>query len=165
MPSFANYLEKLEAVHETRFFHNIATVAKVLGNKLHKSERSLLGNIGGHLEAVHPVICTNPVTSWKSVFVNTNFMKHIVSITKDKSNTILKHLFSLFMLNHDLQVWFKWEKMHLVMARWSGQELILLQNSVTIWDNRRHVLSTAQHFVRSCALRSSNLTSISSIPT
>ena len=30
-PSFAKYLETLEAVHEARFFHN---VAQALGNKL-----------------------------------------------------------------------------------------------------------------------------------
>ncbi|EKM51097.1 uncharacterized protein PHACADRAFT_103865 [Phanerochaete carnosa HHB-10118-sp] len=116
-PSFAKYLETLEAVHEARFFHK---VAKGLGNKLRSDiERGSPGNIGGHLEAVHPVIRTNPVTGWKSVFVNPNFTKRIVGVTKDESDTILKHLFNLIQLNHDLQVRFKWEK-----------------NSIAIWDNR-----------------------------
>ena len=52
-PSFARYLETLEAVHEARFFHQIA---KALGNKLRDGERGSPGNVGGHLEAVHPVI-------------------------------------------------------------------------------------------------------------
>ena len=53
---------------------------------------------------------TNPVTGWKSVFVNPNFTKRIVGVTKDESDTILKHLFNLIQLNHDLQVRFRWEK-------------------------------------------------------
>ncbi|KAI5119248.1 hypothetical protein M0805_008799 [Coniferiporia weirii] len=115
-PSFAKYLETLEAVHEGRFFN---AVASALGNKLRTGERGSPGNVGDHLEAVHPVIRTNPVTGWKSVFVNPNFTKRIVGVTRDESDTILKHLFSLVQLNHDLQVRFRWEK-----------------NSIAIWDNR-----------------------------
>ncbi|KAI0683840.1 alpha-ketoglutarate-dependent taurine dioxygenase [Cytidiella melzeri] len=115
-PSFAKYLETLEAVHEARFFNQIA---KSLGNKLRDGERGSPGNVGDHLEAVHPVIRTNPVTGWKSVFVNPNFTKRIVGVTKDESDTILKYLFNLIQLNHDLQVRFRWEK-----------------DSVAIWENR-----------------------------
>jgi len=115
-PSFAKYLETLEAVHEARFFQ---VIAKSLGNKLRDGIRGSPGNVGEHLEAIHPVIRTNPVTGWKSVFVNPNFTKRILGVTRDESDTILKYLFSLVQLNHDLQVRFKWEK-----------------NSVAIWDNR-----------------------------
>ncbi|KAI0084558.1 hypothetical protein BDY19DRAFT_898334 [Irpex rosettiformis] len=115
-PSFAKYLETLEAVHEARFFQHIA---KALGNKLREGPRGSPGNVGSHLEAVHPVIRTNPVTGWKSVFVNPNFTKRIVGVTKDESDAILKYLFDLTQLNHDLQVRFKWEK-----------------DSLAIWDNR-----------------------------
>jgi len=115
-PSFAKYLETLEAVHEARFFR---VVASGLGNKLRDGIRGSPGNFGDNLEAVHPVIRTNPVTGWKSVFVNPGFTKRILGVTRDESDTILKHLFSLIQLNHDLQVRFKWEK-----------------NSIAIWDNR-----------------------------
>ncbi|KAH8109654.1 hypothetical protein DFH11DRAFT_912461 [Phellopilus nigrolimitatus] len=115
-PSFAKYLETLEAVHEARFFQDIANR---LGHKLRDGERGSPGNVGSHLEAVHPVIRTNPVTGWKSVYVNQNFTKRIVGVTKDESDVILQHLFNLIQLNHDLQVRFKWEK-----------------NSIAIWDNR-----------------------------
>jgi len=115
-PSFAKYLETLEALHEARFFH---TIAAGLGNKLREGQRGSPGNVGGHLEAVHPVIRTNPVTGWKSVFVNPNFTKRILGVNRDESDAILGHLFKLIQLNHDLQVRFKWEK-----------------NSLAIWDNR-----------------------------
>ena len=115
-PSFAKSLETLEAVNEARFFQ---AVADSLGNKLREGIRGSPGNIGSHLEAVHPVIRTNPVTGWKAVFVNPNFTKRILGVTRDESDIILKHLFDLVQLNHDLQVRFKWEK-----------------NSLAIWDNR-----------------------------
>ena len=56
-PSFAKYLETLEAVHEARFFQHIAAA---LGNKLRDGERGSPGNVGSHLEAVHPVIRYDP---------------------------------------------------------------------------------------------------------
>ncbi|KAI5122350.1 hypothetical protein M0805_004108 [Coniferiporia weirii] len=125
-PSFAKYLETLEAVHEARFFQ---LVAKGAGIKLRDGERGSPVNVGSHLEAVHPVIRTNPVTGWKSVFVNQFFTKRIVGVTKDESDTILKHLFSLVNLNHDLQVRFRWEK-----------------NSLAIWDNRSNYHSATQDY-------------------
>lgn len=57
------------------------------------------------------------MTGWKSVFVNPNFTRRIVGVTKDESDTILKHLFNLIQLNHDLQVRFKWEKVSLGVVR------------------------------------------------
>ncbi|KAL5533697.1 hypothetical protein ACEPAG_157 [Sanghuangporus baumii] len=123
-PSFAKYLETLEAVHEARFFHHIADGEHV---KLRDDERGSPGNVGRHLEAVHPVIRTNPVTGWKSVFVNRTFTKRILGVTKDESDVILNYLFNLVSYNHDLQVRFKWEK-----------------NSLAIWDNRSN-FHTATH--------------------
>ncbi|KAN0096899.1 taurine catabolism dioxygenase [Hyaloscypha variabilis] len=76
-------------------------------------------NQGKVLQARHPVIRTNPVTGWKSVFVNKAFTKRIVELTKDESDVILAYLFSLVSQNHDNQVRFKWRK-----------------NDVAIWDNR-----------------------------
>ena len=59
------------------------------------------------------------MTGWKSVFVNPNFTRRIVGVTKDESDLILGYLGRLITDNHDLQVRFKWQK-----------------NSVAIWDNR-----------------------------
>jgi alpha-ketoglutarate-dependent taurine dioxygenase len=86
-PSFAKYIESLEAVHEARFFHH---VAEAMGNKLRTGQRGSPGNVGGTLEAVHPVVRTNPVTGWKSIFVNPNFTRRILGVTRDESDTILK---------------------------------------------------------------------------
>ena len=101
---------------------------------------------------------TNPVTGWKSVFVNQNFTKRMLGVTKDESDIILKfvivaplifrllasnrlnrYLFDLVSYNHDLQVRFKWEKVCLDHVRtrvdYEGTDKFL-QNSLAIWDNR-----------------------------
>lgn len=101
----------MEAVFEARFIHK---VVEDLGNKYRDDvARGSPGNVGSHLEAIHPVIRTNPVTGWKSVFVNPNHTKRVLGVTRDESDAILKYLYALIQLNHDLQVRFKWEKVKL----------------------------------------------------
>ncbi|KAG8688644.1 hypothetical protein FRC09_012805 [Ceratobasidium sp. 395] len=115
-PSFAKYLETLTAAHEAHFFRD---AARAFGYSVRDQVRGSPGNFGDALEAVHPVIRTNPVTGWKSVFVNPEFTKRIIGVTRDESDALLGYLFSLIQQNHDLQVRFKWNK-----------------NDVAIWDNR-----------------------------
>ncbi|CEJ61974.1 Putative Function: YLL057c of S. cerevisiae plays a role in sulfonate catabolism [Penicillium brasilianum] len=115
-PSFAALLEGLSATHDARFFHDEAAR---LGNPLRKGVRGSPLNFGDSLTAIHPVIRTNPVTGWKSVYVNRGFTRRINEVTKDESDVILQYLFNLLTQNHDAQVRFKWNK-----------------NDVAIWDNR-----------------------------
>jgi alpha-ketoglutarate-dependent taurine dioxygenase len=115
-PSFAAYLETLTAYHESKVF---LKVAEALGNKLRDGIRGSPENVGDALEAVHPIIRVNPVTGWKSVFVNKGFTRRINGVTKDESDMLLKYLFDLVVHNHDAQVRFKWRK-----------------NDLAIWDNR-----------------------------
>lgn len=65
------------------------------------------------------MIRTNPVTGFKSIFVNRSFTKRILELTEDESNDVLDYLARHVSENHDLQVRFRWEK-----------------DSVAIWDNR-----------------------------
>jgi len=115
-PATAAYLEGLTAIHDANFFNGIA---ERLGYPIRDGVRGSELNQGKNLQAVHPVIRTNPVTGWKSVFVNKGFTKRIVELTKDESDVILAYLFNLVSQNHDNQVRFKWRK-----------------NDVAIWDNR-----------------------------
>jgi alpha-ketoglutarate-dependent taurine dioxygenase len=55
--------------------------------------------VGNNLQTVHPVIRTNPVTGWKSVFVNKAFTKRIVELTKDESDVILDYLFKVYLIS------------------------------------------------------------------
>ncbi|ORY68385.1 TfdA family taurine catabolism dioxygenase TauD [Pseudomassariella vexata] len=109
-------LEGLTATHDANFFHE---EAERLGNPLRKGIRGSPLNQGGDLKTVHPVIRTNPVTGWKSVFINKGFTTRINGVSKDESDILLNYLFNLVTQNHDAQVRFKWNK-----------------NDCAIWDNR-----------------------------
>ncbi|KAH7139540.1 hypothetical protein B0J11DRAFT_46516 [Dendryphion nanum] len=115
-PSMRTFLEGLTATHDAKFF---LEEAERLGNPLRKTIRGNPLNFGDSLSAVHPVIRTNPVTGWKSVYVNKGFTKRINGVTKDESDLLLGYLFNIVTQNHDAQVRFKWR-----------------ENDLAIWDNR-----------------------------
>ncbi|GAW17050.1 hypothetical protein ANO14919_065000 [Xylariales sp. No.14919] len=77
-------------------------------------------NFGETLEAHHPVIRTNPVTGWKSVFAVGSHVKRIEGLTDDESKHFLDWFANLVVENHDLQVRNRWQNV----------------NDVAIWDNR-----------------------------
>ncbi|KAH7185905.1 peptidase family M1-domain-containing protein [Fusarium flagelliforme] len=110
------FLEGLTATHDASFFHD---EARRLGNPIRKGIRGSPLNQGEDLTAVHPLIRTNPVTGWKSVFVNKGFTKRINGLSRDESDTLLAYLFNLVTQNHDAQVRYRWSK-----------------NDCAIWDNR-----------------------------
>lgn len=110
------FLEGLTATHDATFFND---EAERLGNPLRKGIRGSPLNQGGELHTQHPVVRTNPVTGWKSVYVNKGFTKRINGVSKDESDMLLSYLFNLVTQNHDAQVRFKWN-----------------QNDCAIWDNR-----------------------------
>ncbi|ESK83005.1 family taurine [Moniliophthora roreri MCA 2997] len=114
-PAFQKFLEGLTAVHNADFFN---VYAEKHGLRI-QDPRGSPENTGSNLTAVHPVIRTNPVTGFKTLFVNKTFTKHILELTPDESDDVLDYLARHISDNHDLQVRFKWNK-----------------NDVAIWDNR-----------------------------
>lgn len=76
--------------------------------KLYEQPRGSPLNVGGELSAVHPVVRTNPVTGWKSIFALGPFPKYINELTPGESDELLKKFHSVVTENHDLQVRFKW---------------------------------------------------------
>jgi len=67
----------------------------------------------------HPLVRTNPVTGWKSVFFNPGFVTAIVGIPKAESNWIISYLNELNATTQELHVQYQWQK-----------------NDVAFWDNR-----------------------------
>ncbi|KAI5480253.1 hypothetical protein MNV49_001212 [Pseudohyphozyma bogoriensis] len=116
-PAFRELLEGLSARHEAFFLYEVARLG---GFEVRTDlERGHPENIGGDLSAVHPVIRTNPVTGWKSIFISKLFTKRLLGVTKDESDLLLDYIWKIQAQNHDLAVRFKWET-----------------NDVAIWDNR-----------------------------
>jgi alpha-ketoglutarate-dependent taurine dioxygenase len=115
-PPMQRFLEGLTATHDAKFFLD---EAERLGNPLREGIRGSPLNFGAGLQAVHPVVRTNPVTGWKSLYVNHGFTRRINGVTRDESDLLLPYLWNLVTQNHDAQVRFKWNK-----------------NDMAIWDNR-----------------------------
>ncbi|KAI1841420.1 hypothetical protein JX265_001512 [Neoarthrinium moseri] len=90
------------------------------GFKLYASERGAPENVGEILEAIHPVIRTNPVTGWKSVFAVGHHVQRIHGLTDEESRHFLDWFVQLIVENHDLQVRNRWQNV----------------NDLAIWDNR-----------------------------
>ncbi len=61
-------------------------------------------NIGKNLTTVHPVVRTNPVTGWKSIYAVGPFPKYINELNPDESEELLKKLYDMILQNHDLTV-------------------------------------------------------------
>jgi len=66
-------------------------------------------NVGGELKTEHPVVRTNPVTGWKSIFPVGGHVSHINGLTENESKNLLNWFLELVYKNHDLQVRFKWK--------------------------------------------------------
>ncbi|KAJ5259385.1 hypothetical protein N7478_012366 [Penicillium angulare] len=100
------FLKAADADPEKVFIH-----AEPRGNPL---------NIGKALETVHPIVRTNPVTGWKSIYAVGSFPKQINELNPEESDELLKKFYSTITENHDLTVRFKWRN----------------PNDFAIWDNR-----------------------------
>ncbi|EJT78376.1 hypothetical protein GGTG_03477 [Gaeumannomyces tritici R3-111a-1] len=90
------------------------------GEKIEDGERGNPLNLGTALTAVHPVVRTNPVTGWRSVFALGQFSKRINEVNPIESEELLKKFYNMIQDNHDLQCRFKWRNPH----------------DIAIWDNR-----------------------------
>jgi alpha-ketoglutarate-dependent taurine dioxygenase len=110
------FLESLTATHDNPSF--IDQAAR-LNFHIHPGPRGAPENTGTDLIASHPVIRTNPVTGWKSVYSCHGQTQRINELTAEESEDILKYLNRLTYGNHDLQVRFRWGV-----------------GDVAIWDNR-----------------------------
>ncbi|KAJ3489737.1 hypothetical protein NLG97_g5938 [Lecanicillium saksenae] len=114
---YQKFLETLSVTFEQPGFGK--TAAKN-GFELYDKPRGNPANVGSELKAVHPVIRTNPVTGWKSVFPVGEHVKHINGVTEDESARLLSWFLDLVYKNYDLQVRLRWQNPH----------------DIAIWDNR-----------------------------
>ncbi|KXJ87438.1 TfdA family taurine dioxygenase [Microdochium bolleyi] len=114
---YQKFLESLTVTFQQPGFNRAAAEG---GFELHPGPRGAPENVGTELKAVHPVVRTNPVTGWKSVFPVGGHVKHINDVTDRESKALLDWFLDLVYRNHELQVRFKWQN----------------KNDIAIWDNR-----------------------------
>ncbi|KAL8807166.1 MAG: hypothetical protein Q9182_000848 [Xanthomendoza sp. 2 TL-2023] len=114
---YQTFLESLTATYAQPAFNSAAEREKF---KLYTEPRGSPYNVGEDLQAIHPVIRTNPVTGWKSVFAVGHHVQKINGLTDLESRALLDWFVRLIVENHDLQVRHRWQ----------------YPNDVAIWDNR-----------------------------
>jgi alpha-ketoglutarate-dependent taurine dioxygenase len=114
---YQKFLERLTATFEQPGF---IAAAERGGFQIYDQPRGTPENVGKELKAVHPVVRTNPVTGWKSVFPIGGHVARVDGVTELESKALLKWFLRFVVDNHDLQVRFKWKN----------------QNDIAIWDNR-----------------------------
>jgi alpha-ketoglutarate-dependent taurine dioxygenase len=111
------FLETLTALYAQPGFNEAAA----RGNfTVYSEPRGAPENVGEVLEAIHPVIRTNPITGWKSVFAVGTHVQRINGLSDEESRHFLDWFVQLIVENHDLQVRNRWQNV----------------NDLAIWDNR-----------------------------
>jgi alpha-ketoglutarate-dependent taurine dioxygenase len=75
---------------------------------VHEGPRGAPENVGAKLSAVHPVVRTNPVTGWKSIYALGPFPKYINELDAQESEELLASFKRRILDSHDLTVRFKW---------------------------------------------------------
>jgi alpha-ketoglutarate-dependent taurine dioxygenase len=106
-PAYQKFLDGLTATFSGEGFLK-AEQANPDRVKIYEDPRGNPQNAGRALKTIHPVVRTNPVTGWKSIFAVGTFPKVINELNPDESDELLKRFKDLLQQNHDLQVRFKW---------------------------------------------------------
>ncbi|KAJ5370683.1 uncharacterized protein N7496_006775 [Penicillium cataractarum] len=118
-PAYQKFFETLTATYSGSGFI-AAAKADPENVKIYTEPRGNPLNVGEELSAVHPVVRTNPVTGWKSIYAVGPFPKQINELSPTESEELLKKFYNTILESHDIQVRFKWRN----------------QNDIAIWDNR-----------------------------
>ena len=84
---YKKFLEGLTAVHSAQRFK---IVAARHGRSIRTDPRGAPDNVGDELRVIHPVIRTNPVTGWKGLFVNKEYISYHIILRTDLQSELLK---------------------------------------------------------------------------
>ena len=105
-PPYQKFLDSLTATYSQPKFN---AAADRNGFSIYAEPRGSPDNVGEELRAVHPVVRTNPVTGWKSVFAVGQHVEKVNDVTEEESKHLLQWFLQLIVENHDLQVRLKWK--------------------------------------------------------
>lgn len=103
---YQKFLESLTATYAQPIFNQSAKENEF---QLYTAPRGSPENIGDSLTAVHPVVRTNPVTGWKSIFAVGHHAKQINDLSEAEGEHLLRWFVRLIVDNHDLQVRHRWQ--------------------------------------------------------
>lgn len=115
-PEFLSYLEKLTGEYSQPQFANVTAKQKV---PFWSEERGAPENVGTELTATHPIVRTNPVTGWKSIFGIGHHFTKINEVSGQENDYVKRYLSDLLKSSPEIQLRYKWNKY-----------------DIAIWDNR-----------------------------
>ncbi len=127
-PRLRRFLDELTVAAEQPFYKECA---KNNGFKLYSEERGSPENVGDVLEAAHPLVRTNPVTGWKSLWGVGHHIEYLHGLSDDESNNFLEWFLQLLNENHDMQLRVRFNNL----------------NDVVIWDNRSALNAPTSDFI------------------
>lgn len=128
-PSFQDYLASLTGVHIQPKFSDYG-LDDLKPSDFYSDARGAPENVGDELLAHHPLVRTNPVTGWKSLYAIGAHFGYIKEVSPIESSLIKKFIHDTPINSHDIQVRFKWAS-----------------NDVAIWDNRSTFHAATQDFL------------------
>lgn len=103
---YQRFFEGLTATYTGEGFLRLVAAGKA---KLYQEPRGSPHNDDKTLSTVHPVVRTNPVTGWKSIYAIGPFPRRINELSKDESDGLLAMFKQAIFEQHDLQVRFRWK--------------------------------------------------------
>ena len=115
-PSFRAYLETLTGTYSQEMFQRLSEDKAFA---LYSQQRGAPENIGNELTAKHPIVRTNPITGWKSLFAVGHHFTGINEVSPIESAALKRFIQETLIHSHDIHVRFKWNK-----------------NDLAVWDNR-----------------------------
>lgn len=96
-------------------------LAAANGLTYYTAPRGAPENVGKELRGPHhPVVRTNPVTGWNSVYCLGHHVEFINGVTPAESRRLLDWMNEMVLHNHDIQLRHRWQH----------------PNDMAIWDNR-----------------------------
>lgn len=126
-PSFQAFLETLTATYDQR---NFKRHGEEKDFELYSQTRGAPENVGDELLSIHPLVRTNPVTGWKTLYAVSQPFTRINELSPIESDLVRKFIHNTLSNSHDIQLRYKWEK-----------------NDVAIWDNRSTIHSATFDYV------------------
>ena len=106
---YQRFLESLTATYRQPRYRQTALEK---GFDIYEGPRGAPENIGTHLRTEHPVVRTNPVTGWKSLYAVGNHVDCINELTAPESKALIDWFFRLIVDHHDVQVRYRWQNVN-----------------------------------------------------
>ncbi|KAL8786747.1 MAG: hypothetical protein Q9195_008081 [Heterodermia aff. obscurata] len=135
-PAFRKFLEGLTATFSQA---RLPITAREKGFELYSKPRGSPNNIGDSLTTVHPVVRTNPVTGWKSLYGVGNHVQRINDVTPDESRRFHDYFLQMIVEEHDTQLRHRWLNPYDVGEYSVPVQVCIFGESdfyAAIWDNR-----------------------------